>query len=104
MFLSQLISPVVAGIAPLDKVPVSKETVSTATQFSAEELLPVTKPILLWCAGSQGAGDGGAARPAGTPVPTGDVAMPLDEHLSQATRDEILCGDFIDVFLGFIGR
>lgn len=34
-----------------------------------------------------------------SPRPSRDVAMPLGEHLTQATREKILRGEYIDFFL-----
>lgn len=98
-FLTQLIKVVIAGVAPLSGVtPGARERVIIATQVNADEQLQANKPNLPWCAGSRGSGEGAASHSPDTPVPTGDMAMSLGEHLSKATRDKILKGEFIDFF------
>lgn len=60
--------------------------------------------LLPWQQTAMGLGPG--QQPWGSPyatvpfraLPYGDMAMPLGNHLTQATREKILRGEFVDIF------
>lgn len=106
--LTQLISAVIVGVAPIAKVafsPPSEKDPKDADGASGFQKLKEVVHALPWgvtcgtVTGTVGGVSGGDS-----PMPSGDVAMPLGEHLLQATREKILRSEYVDFFRFFIGK
>lgn len=106
--LAQLISAVIAGMAPIAKAAFAgQETSGDAVSRSSEDAAsfsgakkqmeaPYSLPWGTSCGGPKGVAIEGSVMD--LPMPSGDIAMPLGEHFLQATRDKILRGECMDVF------
>lgn len=106
--LTQLISAVVAGVALIARAMFSgQQDPSDGTSGGGGDLAGSSSSkkqrevvhSLPWgasCGGSSGGSAGGSG--VESPLPSVDIAMPLGDHLPQATREKILQGEYVDLF------
>lgn len=109
--LTQLISAVIAGVTPIAKAAFLQQAAGDAGVGASGDGASSSGPSkpkevvhsLPWgvSCGSALGGVGGSSV-GESPMPSGDIAMPLGEHLLQATREEILRGRVCGLFLPFI--